>query len=213
MAGTCAATSATSSTPSPTSTGTTASPASTSTTRTSTTPALIGAGVGYKFNRWLRADVTVDYEWPADFDGTSPCPAPCAGGGTTVNRESAEFSAITALANVYVDLGNYHGFTPYVGAGVGAAYVMIDDIVSQSGDGYRRSSATRDDWNFAWALMAGSPTTSRRNLALDLGYRYLNLGDVEQRYTGRTRGWRRRSFNYDDLQAHEIRVGMRYTFF
>jgi opacity protein-like surface antigen len=171
---------------------------------------LIGVGVGYRFNPWFRADVTLDYEWPAEFNGSSPCPDPCTGGGTT-NRESAELSAITTLANLYVDLGNYSGFSPYIGGGIGFSYVMVDDIVSQSGDDFF-DVGNGDDWNFAWALMAGIAYDFTPNLALDVGYRYLNLGDVSSD-TLEDAGAGDGDFSYDNLQAHEIRVGMRYTFF
>jgi opacity protein-like surface antigen len=172
---------------------------------------LIGAGVGYKFNSWLRADLTVDYEWPADFHGTSPCPAPCGGAGATTNEEIAEFSAITALANVYVDLGHWGGLTPYIGAGAGFAYVMVDDIISLNGDGTFGTWGDAAEWNFAWALMAGLSYDFSQNLALDVGYRYLNLGSVESDTIAAGAG--DGTFNYDDLSAHEIRVGMRYSIF
>jgi len=168
--------------------------------------AMIGVGVGYKFNPWFRADVTLDYEWPTDFEGTTPCPAPCGGTGTT-NIETAELSAWTALANVYVDLGNFRGLSPYVGAGAGAAYVMIDDIHSDNGDGSEGDWGDGNDWNFAWALMAGLAFEFSPNMALDVGYRYLNLGEVESDTIEAGAG--DGDFNYEDLQAHEIRVGLR----
>jgi opacity protein-like surface antigen len=171
----------------------------------------IGGGVGYRFNEWFRADLTVDYEFPADFEGTTPCPADCGGTGRTTNDETAEISALTTLANVYVDAGNWSGFSPYVGAGVGFSYVMIDDIVSQSGDTSFDVDDV-DDWAFAWALMAGVAYNFSPNLAVDLGYRFLNIEEVETdelEDVGAGDG----VFTYDDLQAHEIRLGFRYTMF
>jgi opacity protein-like surface antigen len=172
---------------------------------------LIGAGIGYQFNPWFRADVTVDYEWPSDFEGTTFCPAPCGGaGGAVTNVETGEFSAITTLANVYVDLGNYYGFSPYVGAGAGVSYLMMDDIVTTSPAG-SLDVGDADDWSFAWALMAGLAYHFTPQLALDVGYRYLNLGEVETD-TLTDIGAGDGTFSYDDLQAHEVRVGVRYTF-
>jgi opacity protein-like surface antigen len=171
---------------------------------------MIGVGVGYQFNPWFRADVTVDYEWPSDFEATTPCPAPCGGGGATVNLETGEFSAITALANVYVDLGNYYGFSPYVGAGAGFSYLMMDDIASLNGDGTIVDVGDADDWSFAWALMAGLAYHFTPQLALDVGYRYLNLGEIDSDTV--PAGVGDGDFTYDDLQAHEVRVGLRYSF-
>lgn len=172
---------------------------------------VIGVGVGYKFSRWLRADLTLDYEWAADFEGTTFCPPATCGGVGGDNIETAEISAWTALANLYVDLGNYRGFSPYVGAGAGVAYVKIDDITSDNFGGVTIDWGDADDWNFAWALMAGVAYDFSPNLALDVGYRYLNLGSVSTD-TIITGAGDDGDFTYDDLEAHEIRVGMRYTF-
>jgi opacity protein-like surface antigen len=172
----------------------------------------VGVGVGYRFNGWLRADLTVDYEFPADFEATTPCPAPCGGlGVASTNVEVGEFSAIPVLANLYVDLGHFRGLTPYVGAGAGFAYLMMDDITSLNGDGTVVEWGDGDDWNFAWALMAGLAWEFSPNMAVDLGYRYLDLGEVSSPTIpfGAGDG----DFTYDDLAAHEIRLGMRYTLF
>jgi opacity protein-like surface antigen len=171
---------------------------------------MIGVGVGYRFNQWFRADVTLDWEWPANFSATTPCP-PCGGGGVTTNDESADISALTALANVYVDLGNYHGFSPYVGAGIGASWINIDNIESHNGDGTTADWGDADDWSFAWALMAGVSYDFTPNVALDLNYRYLNLGSAESDTIDAGAGDGK--FHYDNLQAHEIRLGLRYTIF
>ena len=171
----------------------------------------VGVGAGYRYNEWFRADVTLGYDFPADFEGTSPCP-PVACGAPTVNRESAEISAWTALANAYVDLGNYDGFSFYVGAGAGAALVMVDDIVTEdSSTGTFTSIDGDEEWNLAWALMAGMAYGFTPRMTFDLGYRYLNLGEV----SGDTvpLGAGDGDFTYDDLQAHEIRAGLRYTIF
>ncbi|SEP60608.1 Opacity protein [Faunimonas pinastri] len=163
----------------------------------------IGGGVGYKFNDWLRADVTVDYEWPGKFHGNTPCGA-C---GSGLNDEYADISAVTGLANVYADLGYYAGFAPYIGAGVGLSYLRTSDVHSINADGTRVDFDSDGRTNFAWALMAGVSYDITHNVALDVGYRYLNLGDAVAKdpdYDGRIK--------YKDIAAHEIRVGLRYTF-
>ncbi len=101
-----------------------------------------GLGGGYQFNDWLRADLTVDRSvfrmnraldtvwcpyapvplYTQDSQGQkqqigvmanpSDTCAPQAKG--TLNRTSF-------LVNGYLDLGHYWGFTPYVGAGLGAS--------------------------------------------------------------------------------------------
>ena len=54
--------------------------------------------------------------------------------------------------------------------------------------------------------MAGFSYDLTRKLALDLNYRYLNLGDTVSGHTTINN----QHIHYDDITAHEIRVGLRY---
>ena len=78
----------------------------------------LGAGIGYQINDYFRVDLTGDYFFESDFEGSTSgfCQGvPC----TSDDRSSMQ--AFLLLANAYVDLGTYYGFTPYVGAGIGGA--------------------------------------------------------------------------------------------
>ena len=67
--------------------------------------------------------------------------------------------------------------------------------------------------NFAWALHAGAAYNVNQNFAIELSYRYLNLGDGK---TGDT-------INFDgtnivnnpmtvkDITSHDVRLGVRFT--
>jgi len=165
--------------------------------------AVIGGGVGYKFNDWFRADVTADYETPSKFHGRLFCPGAC-GAGTT--RESAKIDAVTIFANGYFDIGTFYGFTPYVGGGIGAAYLDIDHYHSNSAGNpsYKGDS----DWNFAWNVTGGVGFQVSQNLVIDANYRFVDLGKVKTKSipaagsSGKVK--------VDDIQAHEFRVGFRY---
>ncbi len=168
----------------------------------------IGVGVGYKFNDYLRTDLTLDYETPAKFKGSFYCAlAPCTGQWRA--SESVKITAYSALANVYADLGDFHGLKPYVGAGAGASYLRTSDVKSGMIDTDGTYPDSKGKWNFAWALMAGVEYPINDRLSLDLGYRYLNLGDAE---TGSATdsGGNVAHINYEDITAHEVRVGLRY---
>jgi opacity protein-like surface antigen len=128
--------------------------------------AALGLGIGYKFNNWLRADITADYAFRTEFTGLP----------------NARFWNATTLVNGYVDLGTWWGVTPYVGAGVGASYNHLDVLAGDS------------QWSFAWAGMLGAAYHLSQNLSVDFGYRYVDLGSV----------------NNLDFTAHEFRVGFRY---
>ncbi len=150
-----------------------------------------GLGGGIK-SGWLRTDVTIDFATPMKYEATT---------GAT----SAKVSASTVLFNGYIDLGTWYRATPYIGAGAGTARVSINDYTSTalppfSGD------ASHAQWNFAWAGMAGLAYAISPNTMIDLGYRYINFGDVT---TGRDSFG---SMTLKQIAAHEVRVGLRWSF-
>lgn len=168
-----------------------------------------GLGAGYRFTSWLRADVTVDHRSGADVTLFSGVP-------TATARGAAELSATAALANVYLDLGTWHGFTPYVGAGVGYAWTGLDRYTVTGCAAPCRVggvdltdpalSVDRAQGDLAYAFMAGVSVDAGRSLSVDLGYRYLSLGEARLGdETGTT-------IATDRLDAHEARVGVRWRF-
>ena len=150
-------------------------------------------GVGIKTS-WLRTDVTIDYASPMKYEGTIVAP-----GDTT-----AKIQATTALANGYLDLGTWYRVSPYIGAGAGVAYVRTSDYAGPapplSGD------TSKKQWNFAFAGMAGVTFPISHNILIDIGYRYLNIGDVK---TGSDAFG---AMTFKNVAAHEARVGLRWSF-
>jgi opacity protein-like surface antigen len=168
---------------------------------------MVGAGVGYKFNNHFRADFTIDYEFPATVDAKGPC-SPCVAPGYSVER--ADLDVWTFMLNGYVDIGTWYNITPYVGAGLGASYVSANDINFRNPDGTTGTYPSGSKWNLAWALMAGASYDLTPNWSLDAGYRYLNIGSGRSG-TFTTAG-QTSHIKYEDLSAHEFRLGARYTF-
>jgi opacity protein-like surface antigen len=145
------------------------------------TAGIFGLGVGYKFNHWLRFDVTGEYRGNSQFFGTDSITYP---GGVGTDTYHATKSEWVALANAYVDLGTWWCMTPFVGAGVGAARVSIANFIDQgianNGSGALPGLALGDNvskWNLAWALHAGVAYNVSPNFTIELAYRYLNMGD------------------------------------
>ncbi|MBN8999396.1 MAG: porin family protein, partial [Rhizobiales bacterium] len=136
---------------------------------------LLGVGVGYKFNDFFRVDATVDYEFNSQAYGEGYCGG-CGGVGYSI--ETADISAWTLLANAYIDLGTYAGFTPYVGAGIGGSYLQTSNISYVNPNGVTGAWDGGGQWNFAWALTAGGSYAFTPNTLLDINYRYVNLGDA-----------------------------------
>ncbi|KMO24435.1 porin, partial [Methylobacterium aquaticum] len=82
-----------------------------------------GGGIGYRFNSFLRADVTIDGRTRSRFRDYSSRTMFVEG----FNTEAGKLDVLTGLFNVYVDLGTWWGFTPYIGAGVGMASNRFHD--------------------------------------------------------------------------------------
>jgi opacity protein-like surface antigen len=182
-----------------------------------------GAGIGYAFNSWLRFDVTGEYRTGMRLTGRDSGNFGPGAGRDFFNSYDGELSSAVGLVNAYVDIGTFCQLgciTPYVGAGVGFAHnwASVRDIgMVESGAGtgvFGPSSgygaATND--NLAWALMAGLAYQVNDKLTVDLGYRYLNLGDgpdmmIYNAVSGSNDG----TATWGNLQSHDIRLGMRWT--
>ena len=99
----------------------------------------------------------------------------------------------SGMANIYFDYLTCTPWTPYVGAGMGVSYLKVDN-----GD-YARSG-----YRLAWQVMGGMTYDINSHWALDLGYRYADLGRIR--------------VAKDDLTTkvsardHEIMFGVRYSF-
>ena len=184
-----------------------------------------GGGFGYRFTDYFRADATVD-GFRADFNGSTASDETCGGlpnDDTTCRSEnSSEVSAVSVMANGYVDLGTYVGFTPYVGAGAGFSYLSWDDLndTTHCVDGGvdvcvppgatvgSTSHAGENGWRFTYALMAGVAYDISKNFKLDVGYKYRSIdgGDMF--------GWDSSDEfgdgSHGNIDTHEVRLGLRY---
>lgn len=184
----------------------------------------IGLGGGYQFTNWLRADATVDYQELWDRNGLQ-FGQPCVGmdiygpGGIVVNapypaictpgvKNRAE--SISFMANAYLDLGNWWGFTPYVGAGVGANLFIQRHNVMWSPAFYPyvnfppATGVSSDYLRFAYAGMAGVSYDIDSHWKIDLGYRFINLGQLQGFDIYNQRISR-------DMTSHQLRLGFRYV--
>lgn len=164
----------------------------------------LGGGIGYKINKYLRTDLTVDWMGSAKFRGST---AGTCGGLPCVSTDTSKFSALLLLANAYVDLGTWHGFTPYVGAGIGGANVKWSELRNSIG-GIVTPHPGANNWRFAVALMAGTSYCLTNNLSLDVGYRFTRIEG------GKMFGYANFGGPGFDkgMNIHEGRAGLRYQF-
>ena len=116
----------------------------------------------------------------------------------------------TLLANVYWDIAEWNGFTPYVGVGAGVAFVKTEGKFRVPADVAQHDPELTAPWSdtdtvFAGQAGLGVSYAFSESVSADLGYRFLMTGD----------GSARREFinlKARDNYAHQFMLGLRVTF-
>lgn len=158
----------------------------------------LGGAIAAGYDFWFSHMIPIRAELELALRGNSENSEDGIYGSTKLTTNST-----TLLANVYYDFHNSTAFTPYVGAGIGLAfnYMGVDGY-----DYYSQEGGSCDDrtTNFAWQVGAGVAYSISENMAIDAGYRYLDLGYTEIKNNGQSIGIR--PYN------HEVMLGLRIGF-
>jgi len=168
----------------------------------------IGFGVGIRRSDRFRFDGTGEYRGKATFHGLD-----MNNDDGTTNEYSGVKSEWLFLANAYWDIGTHRGFTPYVGAGVGAAEITLDNFTddNKTNTGFHWAEKN-SEWNLAWALHAGFSYEISPDLTFDMGYRYTYLGDGKtgsfRTYTAQTSP---SPLELEDITSHDVHIGLRWA--
>ncbi len=168
---------------------------------------VFGVTAGYHIRPGLRADVSVARRSGYELKGSDP-------EGTLFDPK---ITSDSIMANVYFDLPfNWIGMKPFIGGGIGYGHNKMDPIkwrdATSSGVLPGGSSS-----GFVWQLSLGADIPLSATWALEIGYRYMDLGkikkdagpDIDGQFnpppngTGSATG---------SLRANELMVGFRYTF-
>ncbi len=210
---------------------------------------LLQGGIGYQVTDYFRVDATVGYFGSTDFNGDSSstgsfdCALLTGIGNNSLTADTdctasdtSEFEATTFMANAYLDLGTVNGFTPYVGAGIGAARVKWSGLNNDLGcdvssaanidcldDGGANFDTISDSTHngvsqtrFAWAVHAGGSLDVNCRVKADVGYTYTRIegGDFFgfQNGLAPTGGtFPGNQGSTSDIDVHTGRVGLRYA--
>mgnify|MGYP001766202519 CR=1 FL=1 len=178
----------------------------------------IGVGVGYQFTDYLRGDITAEYRAATRIRGNARYPRSAT--DVAYPFYDGSLSSTVVLANGYVDLGNYSGLTPYIGAGVGMAYNKTGDIYQHTSFPAYGTYADgvlpgQGKWDFAWALHTGVSWDVNPRLKLEMGYSYKNLGKAASgelrcnenpTVTHKCNEW----LNLKNLATSDLHLGMRW---
>ncbi len=158
----------------------------------------LGLLVGYDF--YAQSDIPVRAELEYAFRSSFSSENSSGVGSNYVNTEM-NTNMHTVLASAYYDFYNESIFTPYVGVGMGLAFVGGYQELSVNGVNYGEHL---DDTLFAWHAGAGVGIAVTDNVTADLGYRYLGTSTMHSEVAGNDIS--------TDLSAHEFSVGVRFGF-
>lgn len=173
-----------------------------------------GLAIGYDFNPRFDVPIRAELEYAVRSQSKVSWSGDSLG---DTDSTKMKFDVQTLFVNLYYDIKTSTAFTPYFGAGLGMAFIKgKSDLSINYGPGAPTfsGSASKSQTNFAWNVGAGVAYAITDNWDLDLGYRYVDMGEVKtggityqdsfgssETYTGKA-----------DLRAHEVMLGIRYTF-
>ena len=144
----------------------------------------IALAIGYDFDRLFKTPIRTEVEFAVRSDA---------------KKDGISVGVKTMVANIFYDFKNSSDCTPYLGAGLGFAFV---DLEADSVAGKISDSTT----NFAWNIGFGANYSLNDNVALGLGYRYFDYGKAEIAKTAKT------NKVTGDTVGHEFLMSIRYTF-
>jgi opacity protein-like surface antigen len=155
------------------------------------TATVFGGGLGFKILPFIRTDLTVNYRTGYEIDSSV----------SGVGALRADVNNLTGMFNAYFDFPEFWRLQPYIGGGIGVSYNQVDSSavngIEFSGD---------DTTDLAWQAGFGTAISLIPGVALDLGYRYVDLGEIKTRSSALGRSIS------GDLTAHELIAGIRIGF-
>jgi opacity protein-like surface antigen len=158
-------------------------------------------GVGCQVSDSMRVEVTGGLNLKSSFAHGTIDDLPYVNG---------DFSARYVFVSGYWDITNYAGFTPYVGGGIGASYnessgsILYGDMENQS-----EATFSGGNYDFAYHITFGMSYDINQSMKFDLAYRYVDFGSATGQVTTASQVG---SFDVGTIDAHEVKVGLRYQF-
>ncbi|MHA3103304.1 outer membrane protein [Acinetobacter sp. ANC 3791] len=120
------------------------------------------------------------------------------------------------MLNGYYDFTNHSRFTPYLSAGVGLAHTKLKTgaVLTSSTAIIEDGIGSNTKSHIALGVGAGFAYEISPKLHLDLGYRYLNGGNITNRlhYINKSTSDTVEVENKVKVDAHDVTLGLRYAF-
>ena len=166
--------------------------------------------VGYDFSKRLRVPVRGELEYAA-FTKAEVEEWPK---GWPQDKFRQSNNVQTLFVNAYYDINTGTRFTPYVGAGIGAGFIRTKGRDHYTGMYVSEVDNTdsKTVTNFAWNIGLGLGYQITNNIALDMGYRFADLGKVKTnwlKWSTPGHGW---ELETKRLYQHQFSLGARFTF-
>ena len=153
-------------------------------------------GVGLYANHNLKTDLMIHYSKVAY---------------KSVEKQTT--SAFDVMANAYYDFTSHKIIVPYVAAGIGISRNEAGNIVHTNPIGGSTTQIGAVTTNFAWNVGLGVKVNLRQHYALDLGYRYVDLGKVRLKAApGPDLTWESFPSASQKLRGHQVLLSLIYKF-
>ena len=161
---------------------------------------------GYDFSKKLNVPVRGELEYAAftkaEAEGTPD-------GWPSVYKLKQSNNIQTLFANVYYDINTGTRFTPYVSAGMGAGFIRTKG--TETWDLGSHNTGSKTVTNFAWNIGLGLGYQITNNIALDMGYRFADLGKVQTKWdtSNTSYYW---GLETKRIYQQQFSMGARFTF-
>jgi opacity protein-like surface antigen len=186
---------------------------------------LFGGAIGAQLTEHLRAEIEVSHA-RLDTETEVDYYVQHGGGGGTLYSEKDEdkLRELFIMANLWFGFPISALFSPYFGGGIGAAHVDAEFgvepfAINQSVPPPTFSASIEaDSWNFAYQLGAGLLIGLSENIAIDLGYRFKVIPNVDLDDPEFCEGECRPAvehFDADDdfdIREHVVQIGLTFAF-
>lgn len=161
--------------------------------------AAAAAYIGYRFDDIpLRLDVEGGHRFRFDYDARNVA-------GATVTGYENNVDTTYALMNVGWEIRHFGEFVPYLGASVGWTRNNSEVERNVLAAGITRTENAVD--NLALGAMVGIDWRFAESWGTGIGYRYINLGEVD---TGSLAAGE--SFSTDDYVAHDVMLSLEFRY-
>ncbi|MDR1685735.1 MAG: outer membrane beta-barrel protein [Desulfovibrio sp.] len=163
--------------------------------------------VGYDFEKQFAVPVRAEVEYAgfSQVEAKRHINDPSNGPVGTIKQT---YNIHTVFANAYFDIDTSTLVTPYVGAGLGTAFITSNAKYKEDASGEVERSGAKTKTNFAWNVGTGVGFDFTDNITLDVGYRFVGLGSAKTK-TQHDDDWYGKT---DALYQHQFSTGVRFTF-